>query len=131
MDEGDQMGAGLLPGIQYSQWCCDAFLNGTFKIGGVVPLAEQIPAEMLEETLPVPSLSVAVWSSDKTAKYPMPSLPQSLIQSLRAFCRAESEHWVVTNRTNVWIRGKEKEEVGLQRKKKEQTRRKGTEGEEA
>ena len=38
-------------------------------------------------------------------------------------------HWVVTNRANVWSRGKEKEEEGTRRKKKEQTRRKGTEGE--
>ena len=79
MGEGGQTGAMLLAGIQHSQWCCDAFLNGTLKIAGVAPLAEQIPAELLEDTLPVPSLSVAVWSSDKTAKYPMPSLPQSII----------------------------------------------------
>ena len=60
MGEGGQTGARLLAGIQHSQWCCDAFLNGTLKIAGVAPLAEQIPAALLEDTLPVPSLSVAV-----------------------------------------------------------------------
>ena len=60
---------------------------------------------------------------------PRPGLLRARCGSLRAFRRAGSEHWVVTNRANVWIRGKEKEEEGTRRKKKEQTRRKGTEGE--